>query len=99
MAHSLGLIHYVMQWIVMWTWHSLKKIKKYLFTFEISDTAQPVFTCLQLTMKTLEKSVKGRLSHRNQFIDLESKSMDWFLYDWRHSVSSLLTLKIFHTLL
>ena len=31
--------------------------------------------------ETLTLSWRGLLSYRNQFIDLQSKSMDWFLYD------------------
>ena len=30
---------------------------------------------------TLTLSQRRSISHRNQFIDLQSKSMDWFLYD------------------
>ena len=28
--------------------------------------------------------MKESLSYRNQSIDLQSKSMDWILYDWDH---------------
>ena len=35
-----------------------------------------LFYCVLLTL-----SWQRPLSYRNQFIDLQSKSMDWFLYD------------------
>ena len=43
-------------------------------------------------------SWRRSVSYRNQFIDLQRKSMDWFLYDWDHRqerVKRLTKLKIF----
>ena len=34
------------------------------------------------------------LSYRNQFIDLQGKSMDWFLYDRDSAINKLKTVKI-----
>ena len=38
--------------------------------------------CLQsIFLRILTVSLRRSLSYRNRFIDLQSKSMDWFLYD------------------
>ena len=43
-------------------------------SFEIQSSLRKIFAALTL-------SWRRPLSYRNQYIDLQSKSMDWFLYD------------------
>ena len=52
----------------------------------IIDSSMDLFSPLKENLKnllfsSLTLSWRGPLSYRNQSIDLQSKSMDWFLYD------------------
>ena len=54
------------------------KQKEFFIIFKGLSVAK---NCLRPESVLLTLSWRGPLSYRNQFIDLLSKSMDWFLYD------------------
>ena len=52
---------------------------QFLFPIEVYKPSQ--LQCCEKWLATLTLSWRRPLSYRNQSIDLQSKSMDWFLYD------------------
>ena len=59
---------------------SLVYRKVFLFILEVTLRVTKAVQRNQAN-KSLTPSWRGPLSYRNQSIDLQSKSMDWFLYD------------------
>ena len=103
--NNVKLLHYISYplWVWIWMFFICQAKKNWLSAINWHTTVIFNQSCL-FPCKNLINSFMGLpLSYRNQSIDLQSKIMDWFLYDrdLRHERvnSSLFTICSFHSVL